>query len=360
MHRHLAIPSGDKGAGEVRIPEARAEATLSGPSSWLNRVLVFVVTAAVLGYSCAVVWKVATSGDAGLRCVFGVKLKDDVSPELQWSRLPKLGQGQTVSADGGERWVDVRKEHGETVRYFWSPGPPIKGATLLSIGGQPIVLYPDYIRALAAIEDRVGEPIEVRWQTDDGVRYVGEVIVARRPTRTYLALVWLLQEIVIFAVGALIYWHRPRNEAARLFFWLCAVTVGAFMGGYHWSEIVVFFPLIMLFVLFAVFVPIVTLHFYMVFPRPQPWFVAHRRPVLTVLYAMPTLALVVIWAGMFQVRSLVQAGQPALAQPDLVASMAQVGMEVQSSSSQVLADLLKADAEEWRRLIKQIGFTAES
>lgn len=52
--------------------------------------------------------------------------------------------------------------------------------------------------------------------------------------------------------------------------------------------------------------------------------------------------------------------QPALAQPDLVASMAQVGMEVQSSAPQALADLLRADAEEWRRLIKQIGFTPES
>lgn len=52
--------------------------------------------------------------------------------------------------------------------------------------------------------------------------------------------------------------------------------------------------------------------------------------------------------------------QPALAQPDLVSSMAQVGMEVESSSPQKLGELLRADAEEWRRLIKQIGFTAES
>lgn len=52
--------------------------------------------------------------------------------------------------------------------------------------------------------------------------------------------------------------------------------------------------------------------------------------------------------------------QTALAQPDLVSSMAQLGMEVQSSSPQALADLIKADVEEWRRLIKQIGFTAES
>lgn len=52
--------------------------------------------------------------------------------------------------------------------------------------------------------------------------------------------------------------------------------------------------------------------------------------------------------------------QPALAQQDLIASMAQVGLEVQSSSAQVLGDQLRADAEEWRRLIKQIGFTPES
>lgn len=52
--------------------------------------------------------------------------------------------------------------------------------------------------------------------------------------------------------------------------------------------------------------------------------------------------------------------QPALAQGDLISSAATLGMEVQSSSPQVLGDLLRADAEEWRRLIKQIGFTPES
>ncbi|ABM36124.1 MULTISPECIES: Bug family tripartite tricarboxylate transporter substrate binding protein [Polaromonas] len=51
---------------------------------------------------------------------------------------------------------------------------------------------------------------------------------------------------------------------------------------------------------------------------------------------------------------------PALGQPDVISSLAQVGMEVQSSSPEQLADWLKADAEEWRRLIKQVGFTAES
>jgi tripartite-type tricarboxylate transporter receptor subunit TctC len=52
--------------------------------------------------------------------------------------------------------------------------------------------------------------------------------------------------------------------------------------------------------------------------------------------------------------------QPALAHPDIAEFGKQYAIEVQSSPAPALADLLKADAEEWRRLIKQVGFTAES
>jgi len=52
--------------------------------------------------------------------------------------------------------------------------------------------------------------------------------------------------------------------------------------------------------------------------------------------------------------------QPALAQADVVAYGKQFGLEVESSTAPALAELLHADTEEWRRLIKQTGFTAES
>lgn len=52
--------------------------------------------------------------------------------------------------------------------------------------------------------------------------------------------------------------------------------------------------------------------------------------------------------------------QPALAQPDLIEYGKQFGLEIQSSSAPALAELLQADANEWRQLIKQVGFTAES
>jgi tripartite-type tricarboxylate transporter receptor subunit TctC len=52
--------------------------------------------------------------------------------------------------------------------------------------------------------------------------------------------------------------------------------------------------------------------------------------------------------------------QPALASKDLIDSMAQVGMEVQSSTPDQLAAWLKADADQWRGIVKEIGFSADS
>lgn len=74
------------------------------------------------------------------------------------------------------------------------------------------------------------------------------------------------------------------------------------------------------------------------------------------------------WYGLFlpgkasadAVRRLAGAVQPVLAQPDVLEFGKPVGLEIQSSSPQQLADLLQADANEWRQLIKDIGFTADS
>ncbi len=50
----------------------------------------------------------------------------------------------------------------------------------------------------------------------------------------------------------------------------------------------------------------------------------------------------------------------ALAQADVIEQGKQFGLEIQSSSPAALGELLQADANEWRGLIQQIGFTAES
>src|SRR5262249_3278653 len=93
-------------------------------------------------------------------------------------------------------------------------------------------------------------------------------------------------------------------SSARLFFWLCVVTVGAYMGGYHWTEIVVEPALIYSFAAFALFVPIVNLHFYLVFPRVNPLLQKYRRWVLGALSGIPSAYLAVLWGGMLWARWL--------------------------------------------------------
>ncbi len=52
--------------------------------------------------------------------------------------------------------------------------------------------------------------------------------------------------------------------------------------------------------------------------------------------------------------------QAALSQPEVVEYGKQYGLEVKPSTAAQLAQMLKADADQWRGLIKQTGFTAES
>jgi tripartite-type tricarboxylate transporter receptor subunit TctC len=50
----------------------------------------------------------------------------------------------------------------------------------------------------------------------------------------------------------------------------------------------------------------------------------------------------------------------ALSQPDVVQGLSQFGLEAAHSTPQALGEMLKADSNEWRSLIKTVGFTAES
>ena len=74
------------------------------------------------------------------------------------------------------------------------------------------------------------------------------------------------------------------------------------------------------------------------------------------------------WYGFFlpgkasadTVKRASQALQSALVHPEVVDYGKQYGLEVRSSTAAQLARMLKADADQWRGLIKQTGFTAES
>ncbi len=262
-----------KGPGRGAAFGPSAEGLARGPF-WgrkPNRAFLMCVSMAVLLYSLEVLLVVAWMGDIGVRCFFGNDLKESVSKE-----------------------------------YRWEPARPVQGDILVSIAGRRVENYSDYIRAVRGLSKVVGKRVEVRWQDGKrGEERSAEVWVRYRPPGTYVwSVIWFLQEMVIFAIGARVFWKRPYDDSARLFFWICVMTVGAYMGGYHWTEIVVEPALIYPFALFALFVPVVSLHFYLVFPRHNPILEAHRRGVLGALYGIPAAYLVVLWGAMVWSRWL--------------------------------------------------------
>lgn len=52
--------------------------------------------------------------------------------------------------------------------------------------------------------------------------------------------------------------------------------------------------------------------------------------------------------------------QPALTSKDVIDSLAQVGMEAQASTPDELAAWLKADADQWRSIVQNLGFSADA
>ena len=246
-------------------------------SGCLSHFLLIVLSSIPICYSLWSLAVVAWSGDIGVNCVLGIEVKEAIPADFLWSP----------------------DQPGERDR-------PREGDRLVKIGGVPIQHYPAFVEAKRLIRGRVGQTVTVEWQAPgDPVIHRAEATIRYRPFRVYLgSLIWFVQEVAIFGVGVWVLWRRPGDESARLFFWLCLVTVGAYMGGYHWSEIIVEPLLIYLFAAFAVFVPVVSLHFYLVFPSTNPIFERRRNLVLGWLYGVPVGFLAILLNCMFGVSRL--------------------------------------------------------
>jgi transcriptional regulator with GAF, ATPase, and Fis domain len=230
-----------------------------------HRRIVLALSSIPILYSLAVLIAVAGAGDIGLHCIFKTLVKEDIPAEYEW--------------------IPTRPEFGDQV---------------IRIGDRPVRHYNDFVNAIREIRSQEGRRVEVVWTKGEGGPVASAMARVRyRPTRTYLwSLIWFVQEMLIYALGARVFWKRPRDDSALLFFALCMATVGAYMGGYHWTEIVFEPWLIYPFVAFAVLVPVVNLHFALVFPRPNPILLLHRRVVLATIYGLASLNVLTLWISM--------------------------------------------------------------
>ena len=140
-----------------------------------------------------------------------------------------------------------------------------------------------------------------------------------------ISVAWFLFKFIIFVIGAVVLWKRPSDRAAQMFFVLCAISVVAFMGGFHWSSLLGSRWLLYPFILCAMLLAPVTLHFYLLFPQPHIVIRNHPKKVLWGIYGLPSLLVLVLFGCLIWVNRLYEQ-QPLIANDELLVREISQGM----------------------------------
>lgn len=127
------------------------------------------------------------------------------------------------------------------------------------------------------------------------------------PSESLLTLLWFVLEIVVLGLSGVAVWRRPYDRPTRVFFAMCACTMCAFVGGFHWWMLSGNFWLTVPFALCAILVPVVTLHFFLVYPRPKWPVLMWPRLTWAIVYSIPVSAMVwflitesLLWSSLSQ------------------------------------------------------------
>jgi len=255
----------------------------------------------VVAYAVVVLGFVASSPDLRLRC-----LLVDPPPE----------SGMSVG-------LQIRSVSG-----LESKGVvPKPGDVLVRVGTRSIRTFPDFTAAMTSLRNAEIPPgghlyagadpseldeFSLPWIVEEGgrrwveiefvpqgktVHVTSHLLVQSLPLgEVVLSFVWFILQLGVFAVGGMAYWNQPFDRPSRLFVVLCIVTLGAYVGGYHWRVIAGSLWLNVPFVICAMLVPVVTLHFFLVFPQPKSTMSEHPWPTIANLYTVPALGILVILA----------------------------------------------------------------
>jgi transcriptional regulator with GAF, ATPase, and Fis domain len=258
--------------------------------------------------------------------------------------------------------IGVRCAFTPIVNYFYPeflypPGqePLREGDVIVEVGGQPVENWsqllrkmillntdePETVKGLSAQDVRAGRVSSNHtFVSLDGHRLVRVVYhrpgeqgsqtvwcrLGRSPLETLVpSILWFFLKIGLFAVGAIVFWKRPEDRPAAQFFWLCIVSFGAYMGGYHWSRIVTQPVLILIFMMCAVMLPAVTLHFYLVFPRAKGFLQRFPRGALLAVYGPAVFFLVLLLFSYLYANLLAEGGGGLL--PGIYSSASAAGNE---------------------------------
>jgi len=212
---------------------------------------------------------------------------------------------------------------------FLHPAVSIQRESLIGwqvrqLGEQQIDSWPQWVQALRELNNRdfpmdnegVAQKrpafldtagrrwVKVGLVSDPGATAIWCQVSRITPEALLPSVLWIVLEIGLFFIGAIIFWKRPRDVGARMFYLQLLVAIGAYMGVYHWARICTQPILTFVYILCAVLLPAVNLHFFVTFPNSKRFI--RRRPVisLTAIYGVPVVFVALILSGFMAVRWL--------------------------------------------------------
>jgi len=261
-------------------------------------------------YCIVVLTHVATSPDLRIRCLlFDSALPPDLPTDVTGVVMRKVNLRDAVPANCAvpSEGDVLTRVAGRRVLSFFDFSRQVTGLRRAQLKGNGILAHGADISELmdtvpALLEDSSGQRwvrLEFYMKPGGGDRgsptsWIGRetyVLVQDVPTADIvLSLVWFLLQLAIFAVGGLAVWRRPDDGPAVLFFAMCVVTVVAFIGGFHWWLVAgspwLNFP----FIACGVLLPVVSLHFFLAYPRPSFPLSTHRALTLRTGYTISLVA----------------------------------------------------------------------
>ncbi len=249
-------------------------------------------------YCLVVVAYVATAHDLGFRFLVSDPRSQAAAsnPGLEIRHFVEGDENPAFRPELGDRLVEIGRQPVGNFLQFARRLADLRGMDV-STGG--ILPQTSSDSDLLEYDRHLGELVERDGQRLVRVKYLRsgpagpQLISAWLPLRSIAweevlqTLIWFLLMFGIFSVGALAFWSRPFDRQARVFFGMCIVTLGGFVGGYHWWLIAGSLWLTIPFVVCAMLVPVVTLHFFLVYPEAKPPFAAWPKGSLFALYAAP-------------------------------------------------------------------------
>jgi transcriptional regulator with GAF, ATPase, and Fis domain len=263
-----------------------------------RRLAIIVAALLVCSYALGVLCYVMLTPEIGVRCIFSPVVNHFSNEFLYSKNQEPLQEDDTIVQLGDQpvsNWSQILHKLGELRREKGVPGTE---GDLRSSSAKPHLIVDGH------------ELIRIQYlRGDDPIPRTVWCRIDRPPLETLVpSVLWFLLKIGLFVVGAIVFWKRTEDRSAAQFFLFCLVSFGAYMGGYHWSRIVTQSTLILVFMVCSVLLPAVSLHFYLVFPRPKAVLDRAPRRVLLMIYGLPLFFLLLFISGYFRIRWFYHAG----------------------------------------------------